>query len=258
MMPPKKVRSVVVPKNKRTRQVTPVQVHQGPPAKRMHFNAPDMDIVMTITQPVDGNKPNKNSSKPKANPACSRVKEAGNSCSSVSLAHPPTRVQHACNAAPTLGQHQPSLQQPSPPWWACGPHQPPPQWNWNMWTPGAFQQLTASNTASHQQQLQMAMQQMLTASSTSQPHFQHTALPMSATIQQQGILSSPSSSCGTGTPPHASSAQKVSATDAAQENLDEIEETNPIVSTLSFTTAPGNPPKQLLSMHVSNSIKKHI
>ena len=41
-------------------------------------------------------------------------------------------------------------------------------------------------------------------------------------------------------------------------NLQEIDQADPLVNALSFTTSPGNPPEQLLSMHVSNSSKKHI
>ena len=125
-MPPKKVRSVVVPKNKRPREVVPVQHDESPPAKRTHSTGPDSDIIMTITQPVDTNKSNKGSHKPKSNPTHSRAEEAGNSYSSASFTHPTARVQHACHAAPTPGQHQPSLQQSSPPWWAWGPPHPCP------------------------------------------------------------------------------------------------------------------------------------
>ena len=98
MMPPKKVRSVVMPKNKRTREVTPIHLQQGPPAKRTQSNASDTDIVMTIMQPIDANKLKKSSQKPNANPTCSRAKEARNSCSTASLAHP----QPGCNTPAML------------------------------------------------------------------------------------------------------------------------------------------------------------
>ena len=124
MMPLKKVSSVVVPKNKMPREVVPVQHDDGPPAKRTRFAGLDSDIIMTITQPVDTNRPKEGSHKPKSNPTHSRAKDTSASHSSASISHPTTEVQHAYYAAPTPGQHQLSLQQSSPPWWAWGPTPP--------------------------------------------------------------------------------------------------------------------------------------
>ena len=41
-------------------------------------------------------------------------------------------------------------------------------------------------------------------------------------------------------------------------NTHEMDHIGPLVNALLFTTTPGNPPGQLLSMHVYNSIKKCI
>ena len=163
-MPPKNVKSVIVPKNKRARQVTTTQ--QGPPTKRTHSNASE-DIVMTITQLVSDKNHTNNTSKKK--PTQSQAQEVGNSHMAASIAHPSAGVQHASNAAPYPGQYQPTLQQSSPPWWAWGPPQPSPPWNWNMWSPGAFQQLTVPNANANQQLLNMATPQRFAILSTSQP-----------------------------------------------------------------------------------------
>ena len=133
-MRPKKLKSVVVPRSKGACQVTSTTVQQGPPAKRSKNSKAARDIVMTITQPISTNTSTTTSTQ-------RRASEAGTSHQPASFVHPPTRVQHTSNAAPFPGQHQPNLQQPSMPWWAWSPPHPPP-WNWNMWSPGAFHQLT--------------------------------------------------------------------------------------------------------------------
>ena len=258
MMPPRKVRSVVVPKTKRIREVTPINCQQGPLAKRTWSNASDTDIVMTITQPIDANRSNKTSQKPKANPAHSRAKEASNSCSTVSLAHPAAGVQHTCNAVPTLGQHQPSLQQTSPPWWAWGPPQPPAPWNWNMWTLGTFHQMSSNNATNPQQHPQVAPPQMFTPTNAAQTQMTHATLPTTTTIQQQSMISSSSSPSEKVPPSHLSPAHKGLVGDSPKDTTEELEEIDSLISALSFTTAPGNHQEPLFSMHVSNSIKKCI
>ena len=108
IMPPKKLKSVVVPKNKCTRQVMSTTVQQGPPAKRTRNSKTAHNIVMTITQPVNQNTPTTTSNQPRAS-------EAGTSHNTVLIVHPPAGVQHASNAAPSPGQHQPNFQQLSMP-----------------------------------------------------------------------------------------------------------------------------------------------
>ena len=111
MMPPKKLKSVVVPQAKRNQEVVQVPHEEELPAKRTRSPEADPKIIMTITQPVDkptkGKKVNKPKHNPKSNPALSRDGETSISCNSASFAHPPPRVQYASNAALFPGQHQP-------------------------------------------------------------------------------------------------------------------------------------------------------
>ena len=58
--------------------------------------------------------------------------------------------------------------------------------------------------------------------------------------------------------PQDSPDQQTAVMDEDNGNLQEIDQADPLINALSFTTVPGNPPEQLLSMHVSNSIKKCI
>ena len=106
IMPPKKLRSVVVSKNKWAREVVQTSQDQELPTKRTQSAGLDSDIIMTITQPANISRCNKNTHKPKTNPTHPRAKEAGISHSTVSFAHPTSGMQHASNAVPTPGQHQ--------------------------------------------------------------------------------------------------------------------------------------------------------
>ena len=116
---------MVVPHNKWVQEVVQTDIDRGPPAKRTHSSEVDLEIIMTITQPVNSNKANKDRPKFKNTPAHSRAQEAGNSQNSALIVHSNSRVQHASNVAPVLGQHQLQLHQSSPPWWAWGPPPPP-------------------------------------------------------------------------------------------------------------------------------------
>ena len=111
IMPPKKIKSVMVPQNKWAREVMQIELDVGPPAKRTRSSEADPEIIMTITQPVNNTKAKKVRSWPKHNPAHSRAQEAGSSCNPASIVHPSTGVQHTSNVAPAPGQHQLPLQQ---------------------------------------------------------------------------------------------------------------------------------------------------
>ena len=113
---------------------------------------------MTITQPVNPKqkvkKDKKNKTQSKANPTCSMTQETSFSCTAALTVHSNSGVQHTSIVAPIPRQHQPSLQQFPPPWWAWGLPPPPMPWNWNMWSPGAFHQLTLSNQQNWNNQIQ--------------------------------------------------------------------------------------------------------
>ena len=104
-MLPRRVKSVVVPCNKWVREVVQTDTDRDPPAKRTHSSEADLEIIMTITQPVNSNKASKDRPKSKNIPAYSRAQEASNSQNSTSIVHPNFRVQHASNVAPVPGQH---------------------------------------------------------------------------------------------------------------------------------------------------------
>ena len=110
-----------------------------------------------------------------------------------------------------------------------------------MWTLGAFQQLAMSNVANPQQHPQMAPPQMFTATNPAQTQSQPTTSSTMATVQQQGMISSPSLPNEVVTPPHNSPVHWGSVGDTGKETLEELEDNDPLVSALSFTTAPGNP-----------------
>ena len=114
-MLPKRVKSMVVPHNKWVWEVVQTNIDRGPPVKRTCSSEADLEIIMTITQPVNSNKANKDRSKSKNMPAHSRAQEASNSQNSASIVHPNSRVQHASNVVPVPGQHQLKLHQSSPP-----------------------------------------------------------------------------------------------------------------------------------------------
>ena len=194
---------------------------------------------MTITQPVNNNKAKKNRSRSKNTPAQSRVQEADNSQNSTSIVHPNSGVQHASNVTPIPGQHQLLLQQSSPPWWAWGPPPPPIPWNWNMWSPGAFHQLSLTNPAG-------------------QPTFTHPSVmpnkflghPSTTTPATSTVTSAPAS-IGTvqhnqlandvPTSPHQSPSVSPNSASPVSNPPDttEEEQPDPLVSALSFSTAPG-------------------
>ena len=49
---------MVVPHNKRAQEVVQTKLDRGLPAKRTHSSEADLEIIMTITQPVDNNEAN--------------------------------------------------------------------------------------------------------------------------------------------------------------------------------------------------------
>ena len=100
------VKSMVVPCNKWVWEVVQTDIDRGLPAKRTHSSEADPQIIMTITQPVNSNKANKDRPKSKNIPVCSRAQEASNSQNSTSIVHPNSGVQHASNVTPVPGQHQ--------------------------------------------------------------------------------------------------------------------------------------------------------
>ena len=127
-----------------------------------------------------------------------------------------------------------------------------------MCSPGAFHQIAASNQ-------------------TTQSNFQHTSttptqFPGYPPVPTPVTLTVSSASTGLGAVPHSSPATEAqtlsqllppSSTNSTSLVLTlpwnaEEEEEDPLVSSLSFTLAPGNKHEPLLSMHVSASIKKRI
>ena len=213
---------------------------------------------MTITQPVNKNKTNKDRPKSINTPAHSSAQEAANSQNSTLIVHPNSGVQHTINVAPVPGQHQLQLHHSSLPWWAWGPPPPPNPWNWNMWSPGAIHQLsptnptgqhTISQTAGMPNQFVGFLSTTIMATSTVTASTATTA-PVQQEHQSQEKLSPPYQS------PSASS-NSASPVSNPPDNTEE-EQLDPLFSTLSFLTAPGKLPEPLLSMHVSVSIKKRI
>ena len=73
IMPPKRVKSIVVPQNKWAREVVQTELDAGPLAKRTCSSEADPEIFMTITQPVNNSKAKKDKSRSKNTPAQSRV-----------------------------------------------------------------------------------------------------------------------------------------------------------------------------------------
>ena len=229
---------MVVPCNKWAREVLQVDLDVGPPAKRTRSSEADPEIFMTLMQPVNNNKSKRDSPCTKHNPAHSRAQEAGSSHNPASIVLPPTRVQHASNVAPLPGQHQLPLQQSSLPWWAWGPPPPPSLWNWNMWSPGAFHQMAASNQ-------------------TTQSKFQHApatptqflGCPLVPTPVTTTVSSASTGSGAVRHSPPATEAQTSSqllpmlSTNSASPVLtppqNAEEEADPLDSALSFTTTPG-------------------
>ena len=69
----------MVPHNKQVWEVVQTDIDRGLPAKRTHSSEADLEIIMTIAQPVNGNKANKDRPKSKNTPAHSRAQEASNS-----------------------------------------------------------------------------------------------------------------------------------------------------------------------------------
>ena len=90
-MLPKRVKSMVVPHNKWVQEVVETDMDRGPPAKRTHSSEADPEIIMTITQPVNSNKANKDGPKSKNTPAHSRAQESGNSQNSALIVHQNSR-----------------------------------------------------------------------------------------------------------------------------------------------------------------------
>ena len=103
IMPPKKIISLVVSCNKWAREMLQADLDAGPPAKRTRSSEADPEILMTITQPINNNKPKRDRSHTKHNPAHSRVQEACSSHNPASIVHPPTGIQHASSVAPPPG-----------------------------------------------------------------------------------------------------------------------------------------------------------
>ena len=258
MMLPKKIKSVMVPKNKWAREVMQLELDSSQPAKKTRSLEADPEIIMTITQTVNNDKAKKDRFRLKHNPAPSRAQGAGSSHNSASIANPNSGVQHASNVAPAPGQHQLPLQQSSLPWWAWGLPPPPTPWNWNMWSPGAFHQLSLTNQAN-----QMNIQQIPPAPAhfSGYPPVPAPAIPMvtaasTNTMTRQQPLPTTESSNSTQQSP-LTSPNSVSPVSNPLDIGDE-EEADPLVSALSFMTAPGKTHEPLLSMHVSASIKKRI
>ena len=69
VMPPKKIKSVVVPCNKQAREVLQADLDVGPLDKRTRSS--EAEIFITITQPVNNNKLKRDRSHTKHNPTCS-------------------------------------------------------------------------------------------------------------------------------------------------------------------------------------------
>ena len=138
MVPPKRVKLMVVQNNKKTRQVVQIELDNGPPAKRTQSSEANPEIIMTITQPVNSSKAKRDKPRTKKPPPHSKAQEAGASQTPASIVCPPSGVQHTSTAAPIPGQQLLQLSESSPPWWSWGPPLNP--WNWNMWLPGAFHQ----------------------------------------------------------------------------------------------------------------------
>ena len=63
---PKRVKSMVVLGNKQVWELVQTDIDRGLPAKRTHSSEADWEIIMTITQPVNSNKANKDRPKSKA------------------------------------------------------------------------------------------------------------------------------------------------------------------------------------------------
>ena len=97
----------------------------------------------------------------------------------------------------------------------------------------------------------MALPQMLTATNTTPTQLQPTTSPTMTTVQQQSMTSSSSPPSKMVQPSHISPAHQGVVTDSTKDTMEELEEIDPLISALSFTTAPGNQQKPLLSMHVS-------
>ena len=258
IMLPKRIKSLVVLKSKQAREVMQSEFDSGPPAKRTRSAEAHLEIIMTITQTVNNNKAKKDKSRPKHNPAHSRAQEASSSHNSALIAHPHARMQHTSNVAPAPGQHQLPLQQSSLPWWAWGSPPPPAPWNWNMWLPGAFNQLAPPNQANQSNMLQTvpAPVQFSGYSPVPTPVVPTATMPLMTTTTsqhpspttegltsaQQSLSTSSNSASPTSTPP----------------DVGDDEEADPLVSVLLFTMVPGKTHKPLLSMHVSAFIKKRI
>ena len=235
-----------------------IELNIGPLAKRTRSSESDPEIIRTIAQPVSNTKAKKDRSKSKHNPAQSRAQEAGSSRTSTLIAHPNSGVQHAYNIAPVPGQHQLPLQQSSLPWWAWGLPPPPSQWNWNMWSPGAFHQLSPANQANQAtiHQPPVAPNQFPGYSSVTTPaNSTVTTASMTAGIMQHGQPATEASNLSQQSP--STSTNSVSPLSNPPDNGEE-DEADPLVSALSFSAAPGKTHEPLLSMHVSASIKKRI
>ena len=236
-MPPKRIKSIVVPRNKQVRELVQTDIDRGPPVKRTHSSEADPEIIMTITQPVNSNKANKDRPKYKNAPAHLRAQEASNIQNSMLIVHPNSGVQHASNVAPVPGQHQLQLHQSSLPWWAWGPPPPPNPWNWNMWSPGAFHQLSLTNpTGQHTISQPTGTPNQFggfllttTVATPTGPASTATTGPVQQEHQSEGQKSSPHWS------PSASS-KSTSPVSNPPDNTEE-EQLDPLVSVLSFSNS---------------------
>ena len=207
---------------------------------------------MTITQPVSNNKASKVKPKPENTQADSRAQETSYSQNSALM------VQHTSNVAPIPGQNQLQLHQSSLPWWAWGPAPPPNPWNLNMWSSGAFQQLSLTNPPGQHNVLQLTVTPNQFADFPRLQLWPLQQLPTDAAntgqvqreCHSQGQENSPQQSL-------AASSNYISPVSNPPDNTKE-EQPDPLVSTLSFSMAPGKLLEPLLSMHVSASIKKRI
>ena len=155
-------------------------------------------------------------------------------------------MQHTSNVVSVSGQHQLQLHQSSPSWWAWGPPSPPNPWNWNMWSPRAFHQLSlTSPTGQH------------TISQTAGVSNQFVGFPPTTTMATSRVTASTATtepvqqehqSQEQLNPPHwapSASSNSTSPVSNPPDNTEE-EQPDPLISALSFSTAPGYLPEQNL------------